>query len=185
MRLKFVQAVVVTALWGWCGLGTMAQSTTYHRLSADEFEGRPGSMSGAIAYTNCSIDFHYRVTNDSHNNIIITPDVQLVFNRDKSWIDKHRILNSAMLAAILKHEQGHYTIAYMEQQELLRTISKTRFTANYQAQAAAIFDKVHDKYKVLNENYDTDTQNSLDRVQQRSWDEYFKKRLAYMPPAGI
>ncbi len=185
MRLKFVQAMFIIALWGWCGLGTMAQSTTYHRLSADEFEGKPGGMAGAIAYTNCSIDFHYRVTNDSRNNIIVTPDVQLVFNRDKSWIDKRRILNSAMMAAILKHEQGHYTIAYMEQQELLRTISKTRFTTNYQAQAAFIFDKIDAKYKQLTDNYDTDTQHSLDRVQQHSWDEYFKKRLAYMPPVAM
>lgn len=142
-------------------------------------------MPGMVAYTDCSIDFHYRVTNDKRNNFIITPDVQLVFNRDRSWIDRRHILNKAMLADILKHEQGHYTIAYMEQQELLRIVSKTRFTANYQAQASAIFDRIDAKYKELTDNYDTDTRNSLDKVQQHSWDMYFKKRLTYMPPAGI
>jgi hypothetical protein len=73
----------------------------------------------------------------------------------------------------------------MEQQELIRTVSKTRFTANYQAEARAIFDRIDAKYQQLNDNYDTDTRNSLDKVQQHSWDEYFKKRLITMPPAAI
>src|SRR3954469_16907360 len=115
MQFKFLRAIAIVALWVWCVGSATAQSTTYHRLSANEFEGRPGSMPGMVAYTDCSIDFHYRVTNDKRNNFIITPDVQLVFNRDRSWIDKRHVLNNAMMADILKHEQGHYTIAYMEQ----------------------------------------------------------------------
>ena len=90
-----------------------------------------------------------------------------------------------MLAEVVKHEQGHYTIAFMQQQELLRTLNKTRFGTNYKAQAAAIFDQVEAKYKQLNDNYDEDTSRSLNREQQHSWDEYFKKRIMYMPPAAI
>ena len=138
-----------------------------------------------IAYTSCYIDFNYRATNDKRNNFNLTFDIRLSFNRDKSWIDKKRILSGNHLAEVLKHEQGHYAIGYMEQQELIRALSKTRYTANYQAEARTIFDRIDAKYQQLNYNYDTDTRNSLDKTQQHSWDEYFKKRLITMPPAGI
>jgi len=87
-----------------------------------------------------------------------------------------------MLAEVLRHEQGHYTIAYMEQQELLRTVSKTIFYANYQSAAQSIFNRIDAKYKQLNIDYDIDTQHMQNRTQQQSWDAYFKKRLTYMPP---
>lgn len=183
MRFCFV-GVICAAVWMTCASGATAQSTYYHQLSVDEFEGKPAG-GGMVAYTSCYIDFNYRATNDKRNNFNLTFDIRLLFNRDKSWIDKKHVLSANHLTEVLNHEQGHYTIAYMEQQELIRTVSKTRFGANYQAQATAIFDRIHYKYQQLTENYDTDTRNSLDRVQQHSWDEYFKKRLITMPPAAI
>ena len=185
MRFIFV-GVICAALWVTCASSTALQpSSTYHQLSADEFEGKPGNMAGMVAYTSCYIDFNYRATNDKRNNFNLTFDIRLLFNRYRSWIDRKRILSGNHLAEILNHEQGHYTIAYMEQQELIRTVSKTRFTANYQAEARTIFNRIDAKYQQLTDNYDTDTRNSLDKTQQRSWDEYFKKRLITMPPAAI
>ena len=184
MRFIFV-GVICAALWVTCTNYATAQSSFYHQLSADEFMGKPNGTPGMVAYTSCYIDFNYRATNDKRNNFNLTFDIRLLFNRDKSWIDKKRLQSGGMLVDIMNHEQGHYTIAYMEQQELIRTVSKTRFTANYQAEARAIFDRIDAKYQQLNTNYDTDTRNSLDKIQQHSWDEYFKKRLTFMPPAGI
>jgi hypothetical protein len=183
MGLGFLKAIAIIALWVVCAYDTRSQNY-YHQLSVDEFAGKPGGIPGMIAYTNCAIDFRYRATNDKRNDFNLKFDVQLIFNRDKSWIDKQRVSSADMLADVLKHEQGHYIIAYMQQQELIRTVNKTRFTANYQAEANAIFDRIHAKYQQLNNNYDTDTRNSLDKVQQHSWDEYFKKRIMYMPPAA-
>ena len=177
--------VLCAALWITCANYATAQSSFYHQLSANEFEGKPSGMPGMAAYTSCYIDFNYRATNDKRNNFNLTFDIRLLFNRDRSWIDKRRILSGNHLADILNHEQGHYTIAYMEQQELLRAVSKTRFTTNYQAEARAIFDRIDNKYQQLSDNYDRDTRNSLDKIQQHSWDEYFKKRLITMPPAAI
>jgi hypothetical protein len=45
-------------------------------------------------------------------------------NNYKSWMDKARITSAAeSLAEILKHEQGHYNIAYLEQQEVIRSMN--------------------------------------------------------------
>ena len=97
-------------------------------------------------------------------------------------MDKSSITSSEMLAEVLKHEQGHYIIAYLEQQELLREVAKTVFGSDYQYRAQEIFDRIDAKYKQLNQDYDEDTGHMANRVQQISWDKYFQKKLEYMPP---
>lgn len=96
-------------------------------------------------------------------------------------MDKGNITSSEMLSEVLKHEQGHYIIAYLEQQELLREVGKMVFGSNYQYEAQQIFDRIDAKYKQLNQDYDKDTQHMTNRVQQNSWDKYFQKKLEYMP----
>ena len=70
----------------------------------------------------------------------------------------------------------------MEQQEILRTVSRVVFHDDYKSVAINIFNRIDAKYRQLNLDYDADTQNSTNREQQRSWDAYFQKRLASMPP---
>jgi hypothetical protein len=158
-----------------------ASAQPYQQLTINDFQGTPQSRTGVIAYTNCTIDFRYeaRRKNDYY---LLDFDIKLMMNRDRSWMDKGRVTSTPMLAEILKHEQGHYIIAYLEQQELLRTVGKTRFGADYQNEAQAIFDRIDAKYQQLNRDYDDDTAHMTNRVQQHSWDLYFQKRLEFMPP---
>ena len=102
-------------------------------------------------------------------------------NRDRSWMDKERINSAGMLAEVLKHEQGHYIIAYLEQQELLREVGHTRFGADYQYRAQELFERIDAKYKQLNQDYDEDTNHMINRIQQASWDKFFQRKLEYMP----
>jgi len=124
----------------------IACAQAYRQLTADDFEGAPRSHSGVIAYTNCTIDFRYQASR-KNGYYQLNFNIRLMINRDRSWMDKERINSSAMLDEILKHEQGHYIIAYLEQQELLRE----------------------------------DTGHMTNRVQQNSWDVYFRRKLEYMP----
>lgn len=154
-----------------------------HRiLTVNDFQGTPRPNGrGVIAYTNCTIDFKYQASRRGSGEYIIHANVRLMMNNYKSWIDRSRISSAEQLAEILKHEQGHYTIAYLEQQEVLRAIERTRFTANYNAEAMAIFNRIDARYKQLNHDYDEDTEHMVNRQQQHSWDIYFTKRLQYMP----
>jgi hypothetical protein len=158
-----------------------AQEGEYRQLTISDFRGTPRPSAGSIAYTNCTIDFHYHAVGED-GNYQLTFDVRVVMEREKSWIDKRRVTSDRMLTEVLKHEQGHYNIAFMEQQEILREAARTRFTSNYKAQASGLFNRIHAKYEHLNANYDEDTQHMLDATQQHSWDVYFQRRLAYMPP---
>ncbi len=181
MRFGFVRVMGIVALLFIFQAGWAQVPGPYHKLAAEEFAGMTEVNNGdIIAYTNCFIDFNYRAT--SQKGIYhLTCDIHLIFNKDKSWINRKKVLSPTHLQGILDHEQGHYTIAYMEQQELIRTVSQTRFDANYQYEAANMFDRVHEKYKQLSLDYDDDTDHMRNQKQQLSWDAWFKKRLEYMP----
>ena len=179
MRSIFTRVICVLVL---CFCWHFAQAQAYRQLTADDFEGAPHRNSGTIAYTNCTIDFKYEAyRKNGYYQLDFT--IRLMINRDRSWIDKDRITSPEMLAEILRHEQGHYIIAYMEQQELLREVGRTRFEADYQYRAQQIFDRIDAKYKQLNQDYDEDTSHMTNRMQQVSWDKYFQRRLEFMPPS--
>jgi hypothetical protein len=57
----------------------------------------------------------------------------------------------------------------------------TRFTAGYRTEAMNLFDRIDAKYRQLNIDYDEDTEHSVNKQQQHSWDVYFAKRLEFMP----
>lgn len=178
-------------LWviGACALNfitlqkSAAQQHDYHQLTIDDFQGIPRSNgTDVIAYTNCTIDFHYEAT-PRNGFYLLNFRITMQMNHNRSWMDKSRVNSHRQLAEILRHEQGHYAIAYMEQQELLRTVGRTVFRGDYQRVAQEIFDRIDAKYKQLNCDYDMDTRHMVDRIQQKSWNTYFDKQLAYMPPA--
>ncbi len=173
----------ITALFLLTIKGVTAQQ--FHQLTVRDFEGQPRSNArGVVAYTNCTIDFKYQASRQN-GGYILNAIVRLILNTDRSWLDRGRITSEQTLAEVLKHEQGHYTIAYLEQQEILREIGKTRFGRNYQYEAMAIFNRIDAKYKQLNIDYDEDTRHMTDRVQQHSWDMYFQKQLRFMPDNSL
>jgi len=164
-----------------CACKVVVHAQPYRLLTVNDFGASPHRNSGVIAYTNCSIDFKYEAYK-KNGYYQLNFNISLKVNRDRSWIDRSNVTSSDMLAEILKHEQGHYIIAYLEQQELFREVGKTVFGADYQYRAQEIFDRIDAKYKQLNQDYDEDTQHMTNRVQQNSWDKYFRKKLEYMPP---
>jgi predicted secreted Zn-dependent protease len=160
-----------------CGLlFTSAAAQPFRHLTAFDFRGAANSLGEGVAYTNCSIEYRY-IARKERGYYVLDFTVRLKMNSDMSWIDRRIIRTPELLAEILKHEQGHYNIAYMEQQELLRTISKTVFYADYQRVAQNIFSRIDAKYQQLNQDYDNDTAHSVNRQQQHSWDVFFQRNL--------
>lgn len=181
MRGGLVRMALAVALMIIVRNEAMAQG--YHQLTPSDFWGAPKPrVMGHVAYTNCTIDFKYTANRQRDGNYALYATVQLILNRDRCWLDTRNIVSKQMMDEVLNHEQGHYLIAYMEQQELLRQINRTRFTRNYKAEAMQLFNTVDAKYKELNQNYETATQHMQNRAQQRSWDDYFKQRLDNAPP---
>lgn len=179
MRLGFVGAAMGIV----CLLLTKTNSVEaqpYKQLTVSDFRGTP--RSNAIAHTKCSINFRYEAVGRG-NNFRLVFDVRLAVDPYRSWIDIKRVSSRQQLDRILNHEQGHYIISYMEQQEILRQANRVQFDPNnYKYQANELFNRIHAKYQELNRNYDAGTQNMRDEEQQHSWDVYFQKRLTNAPP---
>lgn len=182
-RLAPIALGMLVCVVATCFSFTNAFSQPYRTLTVDDFQGTPGTNGEVIAYTNCSIDYRYGAHHEK-NYFMLNFTIELTMNSYKSWIDRNRITSDEMMADVLKHEQGHYIIAYMEQQELLRAVSKTVFYSDYQSAAMNIFNRIDAKYKKLNSDYDTETNHMRNRAQQQSWDAWFKKRLEYEPPVN-
>lgn len=182
MTFKFNKAGILSLVLVLASANLFAQS--FRQLTANDFRGYPkANRRGVVAYTSCTIDFRFQAS-QSDGNYRLQFKVMLNMNTDRSWMDRSRIISQAQMAEILKHEQGHYNIAYLEQQEVLRTVNRTRFSRNYQNEAMAIFNQIDAKYKQLNLDYDEDTAHSTDKQQQHAWDVYFAKRIQYMPPVN-
>jgi hypothetical protein len=153
----------------------------YRVLTANDFQGTPrANYNGVVAYTNCSISYSYDVRRE--NGIYkLTFKVPLMMNNQLSWLNR-KLIPAGQLAEVLKHEQGHYIIAYLQQQEILRTFARTRFGRDYNIVINDIFNRIDAKYKQLNIDYENDTNHMVNRVQQNSWDKYLDKCLNTLPP---
>lgn len=172
MKPGTVSVICAVAL---CFIDMLTAKAQYKLLNVNDFQGSP-QRNGHVAYTNCTIDFSYQPTSMGRFYQLAF-NIRVVMNKDRSWIDRSRITSNEMMADILKHEQGHYALAYMMQQEMLRVFNNTRYGSNYEQQVNTIFAAIKSKYQQLNNDYDEDTNHSIDRKQQVAWDLYFRQQL--------
>ncbi|RZL13419.1 MAG: hypothetical protein EOO89_17575 [Pedobacter sp.] len=178
MLIKLIRAAGVLLLF----VAANAHGQAYKTLTVNDFRGVPHKTNfAAVAYTNCTISYNYAVRRD-RGVFILDFNVKLQMNNNMSWIDHKRITSPEMLAEVLRHEQGHYIIAYLQQQELLRTFGRTLFGRDYNMVATNIFNRIDAKYSKMNTTYEKETNHMQNRDQQVSWDRYLARCVEYMPP---
>jgi hypothetical protein len=149
---------------------------SYHRLTANDFAGTPNDAS-FLAYTYCYVSYSYNAV--KHNgNYNIDFNVQMEFNPNRSWIRFDQVKGPDMLQNILKHEQGHYNIAYLMKGELYSVLSRHRYGANYQNEIEVLFNAVQTKYYKLNAQYEAQTEHMNNGLNQEKWNQWFNRQLS-------
>jgi len=157
----------------------MAQQP-YRQLTPNDFTGAVPPGSGFyVAHTSCNVTMNYNVRK-YQSNYHLTFDIRLMLNRDRSWINRQMITNADMMDEVLRHEQGHYQIAYLMQQEMIHELNQTRYTGDYQRQTDNIFKRIDDKYRQMNADYDDDTQHMQNRKQQSAWITFLNRQVAQL-----
>jgi hypothetical protein len=152
-----------------------ADAQMYHRLTVADMAGAP-TDAGYVAYTNCYVGYSYQPTR--HNGVYnIDFNVQLYLNTNRSWIKMDLVKNQNMLQEILKHEQGHYNIAWLMRNELYSVFTRHRYSANYQYEIASLFKQIESKYHKMNEDYENQTQHMDDAANQQKWNTWFNRQL--------
>jgi len=166
------------------GTPFLARAQYYHRLAASDFQGAPSAGDQALAYTNCNVQYTYQAI--KHNNTYTVDfNVELVFNRDKSFIRLNWVKDQDMLLHVLRHEQGHYNIAYLMRVELYKAFKRARYTDNYQQEIAGIFKQVDAKYQKLNADYERQTLHMQNDAKQDEWNAWFSRAIDNTPVRGF
>ena len=173
---RLVEKLVFVAIF--LGFFTTAAAQPFKKITLNDFQGapKPAENGEEIAFTSCSIQFSYTAKKEL-DYYLVTFSIKLVLNKNQSWIDKTKLIDKKAIDDLLDHEQGHYDIAYLEQQELLSTAEHSIFYDDYVSAAKKMFNSIDSKYRRLNQQYDIETENSANKLAQRKWDIYFMKRL--------
>ena len=176
MKFRFVWVVSFTL-----GLISVfpALAQPYHQLRLEDFSNSSQTGESFIAYTNCNINFTFQPKQVINGAYYLNFEFKLSVDHNRSWINRSMITSQEQLSEILKHEQGHYNLAFFELQEMQRIFSQQRFTSNYKEEVTALFHRIDARYKQLNLDYDEDTGHMLNRKQQNSWDLWFRRKLGY------
>lgn len=154
----------------------LASAQYYHRLAANDFQGTPSADDQALAYTNCDVKYTYQAVH--RNNVYnVYFNVELVFNPDKSFIRLNWIKDQDMLLHVLRHEQGHYNIAFLLKCELYTAFRRHSYTANYQQEIAEIFKQVEAKYQKINDDYEQQTLHMQNDRKQEEWNAWFSRAI--------
>ncbi len=154
----------------------LVKAQSYHRLAARDFNGTPPAAHGDIAYTNCHVDFTYQVIHHN-NNYDITFDVELNMDNNSSYIRLDQVNSREQLQQILRHEQGHYNIAYLLKCEAYNVLSHHHYTSNYQREIDYLFRQVESKYQKMNADYENMTDHMLNSQNQDKWNAWFSRQI--------
>ncbi len=149
----------------------------WHQLTMNDFQGMPpGANPAYVAYTNCQI--HYSYDTRLRNGVYyLTFDVGMAMDHAKSWMNKVHVMEAGMLNEVLQHEQGHYNMAYLEQQELIQAFNQQHYGPDFRSQVSAIFTAIDRKYRSLNESYEQDSMHMLNREKQAEWNAWFRQQV--------
>ncbi len=137
------------------------------KLTWQDFQGKvpPGAKWGAM--TASGFSFNSQMEDDGDNHILISVGVYSFFSKHDSW--KKPDINGAYH---LEHEQHHFDITRLFARKFADEIQKAHFTKNnFRKLLYSIFDKVYEESVAYQQQYDSETKNSIDVVKQKEWNE--------------
>jgi hypothetical protein len=175
MKLRYLKAICAAIL---LFTTSVALAQPYRQLTPNDFTGDVPQNSGFyIAHTSCNVTMNYQIQK-YRSNYQLTFNIRLMLNRDRSWINRKVINTPETMSEVLRHEQGHYQIAYLMQQEMISALNQYHYTGDYQRQTDAIFKRIDDKYREMNSAYEQDTQHMQNRKQQAEWVNFLNREVA-------
>lgn len=140
----------------------------------DDFRGQPDNGSAYDANTFWNITYNINGISFKGDTAKITRfSVILKLEESLSWSKPEK-----QTAVLLKHEQGHFDIGLICQQEIISLLNNTvLFKTNFKDKIPAIFSSTLQKYRLLQEKYDAETDHSKNQAAQDSWNNFIAATL--------
>lgn len=136
------------------------------QLSWSDYKAKPDPSSDAAASTTTYLSIEYNI-----NEKGFSYKIQCRFSKTKSW-------GHAKTEFILKHEQGHFDIAEIYARTLNKKMSEYQFNkTTYQKDLKTIYGDITDEKEDFQNQYDSETNHSINKEKQAEWLEKIKTTL--------
>lgn len=134
-----------------------------YKLTWQDFQGPIDRSSKGVAATHSGLISSASLSPD--NTVTIT--VRSVFLRSSSWVKPE-----GRTADILRHEQGHFDITEIYARRANAAFRKHTFTRkNFNKDISRIFNTYVEESNRLQQQYDLETNHSINEVRQKEWNE--------------
>ncbi|MCC7232823.1 MAG: DUF922 domain-containing protein [Bacteroidia bacterium] len=139
-------------------------------LMWEDFTMPPDAAGKHAAYSHCGMSMD--MSSPDNKSMVFT--VVSYFRKEKSWVKAGSKTN----AALLKHEQGHFDIYELHAREFRKKLAGLRMKITDLAKALPeMYNKAIADCKTEQEKYDRETNHSLNKESQKSWDAKLASRL--------
>ena len=137
-----------------------------------DFTGNVDAASNLFAYTYWMTTYSFSPPRANGDKVRVRLAVRL-FLDPISWVRPDKKSDR-----LLNHERGHFRLGRICANEIETTINSTDFSRNnYHKEIDQLYWKIIDKYRVLNKQYDLDTQHFRNAEQQAIWDKKLDEQL--------
>ncbi len=151
-------------------IAPLTSDTIYHdvkkRLTWNDFKGVPDTkhFGGAVTASGYAFDADIKIEGKT---VYLNVGVYVFFSKSLSW--KKPSINSDYH---LLHEQVHFDITRLGAENFIRELVNAKFTKdNYNQVLDSVFDKSYAENFALQEQYDKETQHSINRQVQLKWND--------------
>lgn len=136
------------------------------KLTWKDFQGVPDTkhFGGAVTASGYAFDADIKIEGKI---IYLNVGVYVFFKKSESW-RKPNITSDYHLL----HEQVHFDITRLGAESFIKQLVNSKFTKdNYSQVLDAVFDKSYNENLTLQEQYDRETQHSINRQVQLQWND--------------
>lgn len=145
--------------------------STERKLTWSDFAGVPSHNSGFAAITRSGFGMHWSDDYDGYSTII-NLTVPVYFIKSKSWVKQH-----ARKDYELAHEQLHFDITMLVAQRFITSLQQMDLDRNYAYTIQQEYRKFYNQLKVMQNNYDSETNHGLIKSKQKEWRDWIESEL--------
>lgn len=164
--------VVLVLLFGVSSDESQMTWDANYRLEWTDFKGPPDFTSDAVAITASGISSNFSARTTATRLVDYSANITANFYPEKSWFKPGKV-NEVVLA----HEQLHFDITELYARKLRREIDNYNFSLNIKKEMRRLQNQINSELEALQEQYDTETNFSMNVEVQKQWQIRIKQAL--------
>lgn len=143
-----------------------------HKLSWEDFKGKPNYQKSAVAITASGISFGFSTKETDSKVVSFATEVFCHFYPEKSWYKPNRADNH-----VLGHEQLHFDITELHVRKFRYRISQLKVSNSIKTQLRNLNKSINKELAIMQNKYDAESDYSRHFENQAKWKTYIAIEL--------